>query len=588
MNIQVAEINLPVDAETEVLVVGAGPVGLMLSNLLGMYGRDVMLLEQLPQLIDYPRGVGIDDESLRSVQTVGLTEQILPHTTPQHIMRLVNGRGRIIMTNEPKADEFGWPRKNGFVQPLVDQALCDGLARFASVSVHFSHRVVDVTETADSIIATVEYANAGTTATKRIRARYLVGCEGGKSPTRKRLGVSFEGKSPSTRWLVVDVNNDPLGTPNVFLGADPKRPYVSIGLAHAVRRWEFMIFDHETEEEVTDKKFIHKLLQNHVPDPASLNVIRERVFTHHGRIAGSFRKGRQIIAGDAAHLMPVWMGQGWNSGVRDATNLAWKLATVLRGQANDALLDTYDVERRDHAKAMIDLSLTLGAIIKPTNPVVVAARDGISAALNLFPQVKSYFSDMRFKPMPRYSEGVVVDPTDSIPGKAAAKLTSRLIPTLTANNHTSPVGVQFIQPRVNTKDAIDVRLDDAVGKWWTVLAWGNSPKGMFTADQLARLEELGATFAAVVPETQRGWAEAEYPKDVIVVGDVTGKLKKWFDDRPTPVLFIRPDRFIAGACLAQNAGRTLEAILEAMSFKAGTPAAAKPAAGTADRIQIPA
>jgi 3-(3-hydroxy-phenyl)propionate hydroxylase len=572
MNNEVADLNAPVDAETEVLVVGAGPVGLMLSNLLGMYGRDVMLLEQLPQLIDYPRGVGIDDESLRSVQTIGLTEEVLPHTTPQHIMRLVNGRGKIIMTNEPKADEFGWPRKNGFVQPLVDQALCEGLARFASVSVHFSHKVVSVNETADGLIATVEFDNAGTIETKRIRAQYLVGCEGGKSPTRKRLGVSFEGQSPSTRWLVVDVNNDPLGTPNVFLGADPKRPYVSIGLAHAVRRWEFMIFDHETDEEVTDKKFIHKLLQEHVPDPASLNVIRERVFTHHGRIAGSFRKGRQIIAGDAAHLMPVWMGQGWNSGVRDATNLAWKLATILRGQASDALLDTYDVERRDHAKAMIDLSLTLGAIIKPTNPVVVGARDGIAAALNLFPQVKSYFSDMRFKPMPRYAEGVVVDPTKSTPGKAAAKLTSRLIPTLTANNRTSPVGVQFIQPLVSTKDVANLPLDDAMGKWWTVLAWGNNPKGMFSAEELAKLEALGATFTAVVPETQRGWAEAEYPKDIIVVGDVTGKLKKWFDDRPTPVLFIRPDRFIAGACLAQNAGRTLEAILASMSFIPGATA----------------
>ncbi|MFD1210843.1 bifunctional 3-(3-hydroxy-phenyl)propionate/3-hydroxycinnamic acid hydroxylase [Arthrobacter sp. GCM10027362] len=585
MNLHAAAANVQADAsadiDTEVLVIGAGPVGLMLSNLLGMYGRNVTLVEQLPQLIDYPRGVGLDDESLRSIQTVGLSEQVLPHTTPQHIMRLVNGRGKVIMTNEPKADDFGWPRKNGFVQPLVDQALCDGLARFASVGVRFSHKVVDVAETAEHVVATVEYDDGGTTAVKRIRARYLVGCEGGKSGTRKRLGVSFEGKSPSTRWLVVDVNNDPLGTPNVFLGADPKRPYVSIGLAHAVRRWEFMLFDEETDEQVTDKKFIHRLLRDHVPDPGSLNVIRERVFTHHGRIAGSFRKGRQIIAGDAAHLMPVWMGQGWNSGVRDATNLAWKLATVLRGQASDALLDTYDVERRDHAKAMIDLSLTLGAVIKPTNPVVVGARDGIAAALNLFPQVKSYFSDMRFKPMPRYTEGVVVDPTHATPGKAAARLAGRLVPVLTANNRTSPVGVQFIQPRVNTRDAENVRLDDVVGKWWTVLAWGNNPRGMFTEEQLAKLEALGATFTAVVPETQRGWAEAAYPADVLVAGDVTGRLKKWFDDRPTPVLFLRPDRFVAGACLAQDAGRTLEAILASMSF---IPA---PAAQDA-RITVPA
>lgn len=563
-----ATVPQPVDLDTEVLIVGAGPVGLMLANLLGLYGRQAVVAEQLPDLIDYPRGVGLDDESLRAVQTVGLTGTVLPHTTPQHIMRLVNGRGKVIMTNEPKADDFGWPRKNGFVQPLVDRALLDGLERFERVRVEFDHRVVDVEETADHVIATVEAPDGdGGTAVRRIRARYLVGCEGGKSPTRKRLGVSFDGRSPATRWLVVDVNNDPLGTPNVFLGADPKRPYVSIGLAHAVRRWEFMLFEHETEEQVTDKAFIHQLLAEHVPDPSALNVIRERVFTHHGRIAGSFRRGRQLIAGDAAHLMPVWMGQGWNSGVRDAMNLGWKLATVLRGQASDTLLDTYDAERRDHAKAMIDLSLTLGAIIKPTNPVVVGARDGIAAALNLLPKVKSYFSDMRFKPMPRYRAGVVVDPSTLAPGTAAPALTSRLVPVRTANNRTSPVGVQFIQPRVNTCDGASVLLDDAAGTWWTVLAWGNNPKGLFTPAELARLEELGATFVAAVPETQRGWAEAEYPQDVTVVGDVTGRLKRWFDDRPTPVLFLRPDRFVAGACLAQDAGRTLDGVLAAMSFE---------------------
>jgi len=566
-----------VDVDTEVLVVGAGPAGLMLANLLGLYGQDVTVVEQLPGLIDYPRGVGLDDESLRTVQTAGLTETVLPHTTAQHIMRLVNGRGKVIMTNEPRADEFGWPRKNGFVQPLVDRALCDGLERFAGVSVHFNHKVVDVIETADDVVATVECrGSGGVVVTKRIRAQFIVGCEGGKSGTRKRMGVSFQGQSPSTRWLVVDVENDPLGTPNVFLGADPKRPYVSIGLAHAIRRWEFMIFDHETDEQVTNKMFIHNLLKDHVPDPASLQVIRERVFTHHGRIAGSFRKGRQLIAGDAAHLMPVWMGQGWNSAVRDSTNLAWKLATVLRGQADMSLLDSYDAERRGHAKAMIDLSLTLGAIIKPTNPVVAGVRDGIAAALNLFPAVKYYFSDMRFKPMPRYTEGVVVDPTTLAPGKAKAKLTSRLIPTRTSNIRTSPVGIQFIQPRVNTRNADNLRLDDAAGKWWTVLTWGNNPKALFAAADLEKLESLGVTFVAAVPETQRRWAEAEYPVDVVVVGDVTGTLKKWFDDRPTPVLFIRPDRFVAAASLAQQAPDALNSILTALSFTEGATDVSRP------------
>lgn len=556
--------------ECDVIVVGAGPTGLMLANILGRYGRSVTVLEARHDLIDYPRGVGLDDESYRTIQTVGLVETVRPHTNPQHIMRLVNGAGKVILVNNPTTAEFGWARKHGFIQPAVDRALFDGLARFGNVEVLFGYSVENVVEDADSVTA---IANG-----HRIKARYLVGCEGGKSPTRKRIGVEFDGVSPSTRWLVVDVANDPLGTPNVFLGADPKRPYVSIGLPHAVRRWEFMVHDHETDEQVTDPAFVNRMLAEHVPDPSRLTYIRRRVFTHHARVAGSFRRGRQLIAGDAAHLMPVWLGQGWNSGMRDATNLGWKLATVLEGRADDGLLDTYTDERREHARAMVDLSLTFGRFIKVTNPLAARGRDAASAALNLFPKVQSYFAEMRFKPMPRYTRGVLVDPTTGEPGRAAAKLTSRLIPVRTANTTVSPVGVQFPQPRVTVGADSDVLLDDATGAWWTVLCWGNNPHDLLPAESLEKLAKLGARLVAVVPETQREWNEKHwaqaYPNaDVLVVGDHTGALKRWFDDRPTPLVFLRPDRFVAGACLAQDAPATLDAILTSMSFvDTGSPA----------------
>ena len=553
--------------DTDVLIVGAGPVGLMLANILGTYGRSVTVLEALDDLIDYPRGVGLDDESFRTIQTVGLVDTVRPHTNPQHIMRLVNGAGKVILVNNPQTVEFGWERKHGFIQPEVDRALYNGLERFDNVEVLFGHHVETVDEDAESVTAIAQVSGAdGRIEERRFRARYLVGCEGGKSPTRKRLGVSFEGESPSTRWLVVDVNNDPLGTPNVFLGADPKRPYVSIGLPHAVRRWEFMLHDDETEEQVTDPEFVNALLAEHVPDPSGLDFIRRRVFTHHGRVASSFRKGRQIIAGDAAHLMPVWMGQGWNSGMRDATNLGWKLAAVLSGQAGDALLDTYTDERKDHAQAMVDLSLTFGKFIKITNPLAATARDAASSVLNLFPQVKSYFADMRFKPMPRYTRGVLADPTTQASGRAAAKLTSRLVPVRTANSTVSPVGVQFPQPRVNARGAADALLDDVIGDWWSVIVWGNNPKDVLPQASLDKLQALGARLVAIVPETQREWAERYMGDDVLVLGDHTGRVKKWFDDRPTPMIFLRPDRFVAGACLTQHGPATLDAILESMSF----------------------
>ena len=388
------------------LILGAGPVGLTLANLLGGYGIRTIVADAGDKLIDYPRGVGLDDESLRTFQTAGVVEQVLPHTTPQHIMRMVNGKGQVLANVAPGAQDYGWSRRNGFIQPLVDAELLDGLSRFDHVDVRFSHTLLGYVDDADGVTATVELADGSQTT---IRARYLVGCDGGRSITRKSMGVTFEGQSSPTRFLVIDVRNDPLGTPNAYLGADPVRPFVSIGLPHGVRRFEFMIFDDETDEQVADPLFVHQLLARHVPDPAGLDFIRQRVYTLHARIAGAFRKGHVLIAGDAAHLMPVWQGQGYNSGVRDATNLAWKLTAVLRGLADDALLDTYDTERRDHAKAMIDVSVAMGRILSPTNKAVAGARDKIAAALNLVPAAKKWIAEGRYKPKPRFHVGALVD-----------------------------------------------------------------------------------------------------------------------------------------------------------------------------------
>ncbi|WP_185734858.1 bifunctional 3-(3-hydroxy-phenyl)propionate/3-hydroxycinnamic acid hydroxylase [Micromonospora globispora] len=553
--------------DTDVLVVGAGPVGLTLANLLGVYGQRATLIEARTELIDYPRGVGLDDESYRTIQVMGLVDQVAQHTVPQHIARLVNGKGQVLVENNPRTDEFGWPRKHGFVQPLVDRELHAGLDRFEHVDMHFGHELVGITDLGDHVL--VEVKVQGEERVRQIRARYLVGAEGGRSFTREWMGMEFEGLSPSTRWLVIDVNNDPLGTPNVYLGADPRRPYVSIGLPHAIRRWEFMLFDHESAELVEDRAFLYRILADHVPDPRALDVIGQRVYTHHGRIASSFRNGRVMIAGDAAHLMPVWLGQGWNSGIRDATNLAWKLTSVLAGLCSDALLDTYDVERREHAKAMIDINMTAGTIMK-CGPVQGRIRDLVANALNLVPSIKSWFTELRFKPMPRYARGVVVDHSLRTPGSAALEIAQRYLPMVDAPAKKSPVGVQFIQPRVNIAGERDVLLDDVIGNWWTLAAYGNSPARHLSQADLEQVQRHRIHLVAFVPETQREWAEKEYaasPVPVTVVGDAHGRLKQWFDNRPIGAVFLRPDRFVAAACLGQEIPATLRAVLIAMSAK---------------------
>jgi 3-(3-hydroxy-phenyl)propionate hydroxylase len=554
--------------DTDVLIIGGGPVGLTLANLLGMRGTSAIVLEARAELIDYPRGVGLDDESIRSLDTAGLWEQIEPCTVPHHVVRFVNGKGQVLAENDPRSQEFGYVRKHGFIQPLVDKELAAGLDRFADTELRFGHEVIDLHEGTDHIRVTAE---TRTGERVELTAAYVVGAEGGRSFTRSWLGekhgIEFEGKSPSTRWLVVDVEDDPIGTPSVYLGADPRRPYVSIGLPLGIRRWEFMLFDDEPTELVDTADFRRELLARHVPDPDALEIINQRVFTHHGRIATSFRKGRVMLAGDAAHLMPVWLGQGWNSGIRDATNLAWKLTAILRGQAGDELLDTYTDERHQHASDMIDVNMAAGAIMK-CGPVKGWLRDRAASLLNLRPAMKAYFSELRFKPMPRYAAGVVVDQATLEPGRSDVSFKgSRQAPFVDSAGEISPVGLQFIQPRVSTADATDVLLDQVTGDWWTVAAWGNDPARLLSEQDLATAERLGIKLVAFFPETQRPWAEKRFAgSPTTIVGDTTGALKDWFDRRACGFVVLRPDRFVAAASLAQQASTAFNATLRAASY----------------------
>ncbi|MBV8348554.1 MAG: bifunctional 3-(3-hydroxy-phenyl)propionate/3-hydroxycinnamic acid hydroxylase, partial [Mycolicibacterium sp.] len=406
--------------------------------------------------------------------------------------------------------------------------LLGGLDRFEHVDVWWDHPMTSCTETADAVTVELD----GEAGRKNLRARYVVGCDGGRSTTRRLMGVSFDGTTSPTRWLVVDVANDPLGHPNSEVGADPARPYASISIAHGIRRFEFMIHADESDEQAEDPAFITRMLGLLVPHPDRVDVIRHRLYTHHSRIAGAFRSGRLLLAGDAAHLMPVWQGQGYNSGIRDAANLGWKLAAVVNGQADDALLDTYDVERRKHARAMIDLSTMVGRVISPTNPRLAALRDRAIRAASVVPSLKRYVLEMRFKPMPRYEHGAVCHAEP--------------------RSDASPVGTLFVQPRVDTRDRQDVLLDDVLGLGFAVVCWNNNPRALLGADWFVRWKALGARFVAARPLTQLHWTGHDDP-DVVVVGDRSGALKAWFDAHAESVLFLRPDRCIAGACIAQLA-----------------------------------
>ena len=521
---------------TDVIVLGAGPVGLTIANGLGKAGLKVTVIEQLDQLIDYPRAIGIDDESLRTLQSVGLIDKVLPHTTPDHAMRFLTPSGRCFADIQPKTREFGWPRRNAFVQPYVDAVLLEGLKRFDQVEVLFSRNLQGFKQTADHVEAQVLTKDQQV---EVVTAKYLVACDGGNSFVRRMLNIPFEGKTAPNQWIVVDIANDPLATPHIYLCCDPVRPYVSAALPHGIRRFEFMVMPGETQEELSQPENMAKLLSKVLPNTENIDVIRNRVYTHNARIASRFRDGRILLAGDAAHIMPVWQGQGYNSGLRDAFNLSWKLALAVKGKVSEKVLDSYQAERHDHAKAMIDLSVTAGHVLAPPKKWQGTARDAISYVLNYIKPVKQYLLEMRFKPMPQYKTGILVGDV----------------------NKTSPIGKMFIQPKMQDHAGNVQLLDEFIGTDFAILAWGTNPTWGLKPETIKKWQALGVKFIQVVPPEQLATTVAS-SEDIMILGDTEHAIRTWLAKTDNSMVFLRPDKFVAALGIPQVSNQLSEQIFE--------------------------
>ena len=516
-----------IDYTTDVAILGAGPVGLTIANYLSKQGIKVILIEQLDQLIDYPRAIGIDDESLRTIQSLGLVDEVLPHTTPNHAMRFLTPKGRCFADIQPMTREFGFSRRNAFIQPQVDQVLLQGLQQYDTTQVLFSRHLTEFNQDANGVTLNIQTQDQQQ---EVIHAQYLIACDGGNSIIRRTLNIAFDGKTAPNQWIVIDLENDPLATPHIYLCCDPVRPYVSAALPHGIRRFEFMVMPNETQEELSKPENINKLLSKVLPNTENIEVIRQRVYTHNARIADKFRVERILLAGDAAHIMPVWQGQGYNSGMRDAFNLAWKIALVVQGKAGADLLDSYQIERKDHAQAMIDLSVMAGHVLAPPKKWQGFVRDGISYVLNYIKPIQQYLLEMRFKPMPKYHDGILIN----------------------HNHPQSPVGKMFIQPNVQLESGEQVLLDDVIGNNFAILAWGVDPKWGLDAHTMQQWQNLGVKFIQVLPAIQLRNEKRQIFEGVMTVGEIGTDIRTWFGQTDQSIVVLRPDRFVAALAIPQT------------------------------------
>lgn len=346
--------------DVQVAIIGSGPIGALLGNLLGRRGVTVRIYEKQPTPFGLPRAIHFDGEAMRAFQAAGLAEQVLPSTMVGRGMLFKDSNDNILIdwSRDQKIGPMGWYESYRVHQPGLETALDNGLDRFEHVSLVRGVEVQGVTQAEDGVTLTL---SDGTSCT----AEYVVGCDGATSPLRDALGIAVDDLGYNERWLVVDLV---LTKPREDLGdysiqfCDESNPATYVRGVGDRRRWEMRLRP-EDPDEVSDELVWDRLKRWIGPEDAHLE--RRAVYTFRSCVAQEWQKGRCFLAGDAAHQMPPFMGQGMCAGIRDVANLNWKLDMTLKG-APPALLETYSSERQKNVRQFIELTVRLGKLINQT------------------------------------------------------------------------------------------------------------------------------------------------------------------------------------------------------------------------------
>ncbi|MBV9564107.1 MAG: bifunctional 3-(3-hydroxy-phenyl)propionate/3-hydroxycinnamic acid hydroxylase [Bradyrhizobium sp.] len=346
----------------DVAILGYGPVGALLANLLGQAGLSVAVYERETEVFPLPRAVHFDGEVMRIFQSTGLADHIALAARPSSQgMHFVNASDQTLLVRRgiEGPGPHGWPNNWYFHQPFLEQVLREGVGRFPHVEVHLGSEITDVNE---------------------LDARCIVGCDGARSSVRRAIGSRQRDLGLHQPWLVVDLLCDP-SSPRVktlpdytVQFCDPARPMTIVNVGGARRRWEIMLMPGDDPGRLTEPDVFWPMLRRWL-DPRDARIERAAIYTFHSLVQEGWRKGNLLLAGDACHQTPPFLGQGMCAGMRDAANLAWKLMAVLRDGAPDSLLDTYESERRPHVETFIALAVKLGAVLQETDPAKAAERD---------------------------------------------------------------------------------------------------------------------------------------------------------------------------------------------------------------------
>jgi 3-(3-hydroxy-phenyl)propionate hydroxylase len=516
----------------QVVVVGFGPSGAVAASLLGSYGIRTLAIDRLNTVYDKPRAIAIDHEILRLFDNLGVAERVLPYVAPFSASQHFGAEGQLIRRIDmvPEPYPLGYTPSMVFTQPPVEEALRDHAASYGSVEISLGTELLKLEQSETGVTMNLRGDDGQT---RTVTADYVIACDGASSGVREQLCISLEDLVFDEPWLVVDVlvNEDALGKlpQTAAQYCDPARPTTFIIGPGNHRRWEIMLLPDEDPREAQQPEQVWKLLSKWLsPDDATL--WRAASYRFHALVARQWRRSRVFLAGDAAHQQPPFIGQGMCQGLRDVSNLIWKLDRVLKGQSGAALLDTYEEERSEHVRQLTTRIKAIGKVICERDPEAARERDArILAEGGGQPRTIT-----RQEIVPPLQKGLL------------------------ALQDNGATGTLFPQPWVQSEDGRKL-LDAVIGAGWRLIIDSrHSPDIPQTVRQKAK--ELGLHAVRIDssggPFSDQG---SDAHDAVIELDDV---LARWFDSHECHAAIVRPDHYVFGTASGEESLAELIADLQ--------------------------
>ncbi|MFF4116258.1 bifunctional 3-(3-hydroxy-phenyl)propionate/3-hydroxycinnamic acid hydroxylase [Streptomyces sp. NPDC001714] len=516
----------------DAVIAGMGPTGVTLANLLARRGWRVLIADPAYEVYPLPRAITADHEVMRTFQAIGVADEVAQECIPHPGSDYLGVDGGLIKTfyPAPPPHPLGWEANFLFYQPRLEARLRRELERYPNVEQRPGTSLVDAAENADSVVVVLERDGE----TEQVEAEFLVGCDGARSRTRALVQPTITDLDFDEWWVIVDTNlvADTDLPSRATQYCQPSRPGTFIIGPGSLRRWEIKVLPSEDPQDFKDHAVLRRVL-SHFVDVDALEIARVAVYRFHALVVDNWRRGRVLLAGDAAHQMPPFLGQGMCAGIRDAAGLAWKLDAVAKRGWPEQVLDTYEAEMRPHVAEVVGLAKSFGEIIGELDPDRARARDArLREARRLRPD------PTRQQVIPPLSAGLIASP----PNVAA--------------------GTQLPQPWVRDPSGDRVRLDEVLGDWFAVVSIENDDAARAGAgDGSGRFFEsacraLGARHVAVRRPTggENGrTASRAGNAEVTEVVDLDGTLVNWASRLGISWAVVRPDRYVYGTATSQGA-----------------------------------